>query len=283
MPEGTTWFPLPKRYRPELEFYESVRDGDRDLTSEAVIPPRSGRGFEVRAGQTIRVVTKEGGQTADLLFWNANNHREIFRSGHTLCIEGWKIGEFTRLWSDVPWFRPLVTCVRDTVETTHADEGWCNHFILGSHCTSEVWELVGEQAGMDACHLNLLQAIEPFGLNEENILQNFENINIHQKARIDQIDGRMYFTENDSKPGDYIEFYAEVDVLVAVSVCPDGGVGSATPLGEEGGEIQVNNLGIEIYDTGIEPQPFPQWTDWRPFWDGEWTPEFREKVRAGSS
>jgi uncharacterized protein YcgI (DUF1989 family) len=117
-------------------------------------------------------------------------------------------------------------------------------------------------------------------MEEEDILRNFENINIHQKARIDPIDGRMYFTATDSGPGDYIEFFAELDLILAISACPDGGVGTATPLP---GEVEVRPLQIEIYDTELSPQTFPTWTDWRPYWRGRWSGEFRDTVKAASA
>jgi len=119
---------------------------------------------------------------------------------------------------------------------------------------------------LNACHLNLLQGIEPFGLTEEDILH---NLNIHQKARIDPTKGRTLCTSADSKPGDYIEFFAEIDVLVSVSVCPNGdGLLDAT----EPEKVTLRPIGIGIYDTGISPKEFPGWTDWRPTWRGKWEP-----------
>jgi uncharacterized protein len=120
--------------------------------------------------------------------------------------------------------------------------------------------------GLNSCHLNLLQAIAPFGLAEGDIR---DNVNLFQKMRPDPETGRIYAALSDSKKGDYIEFYAEMDLLVAVSVCPNGdNMRYYSVLGKD----VVLPLAIEIYATDIEPKEFPRWTDWRPTWRGKWMP-----------
>lgn len=81
--------------------------------------------------------------------------------------------------------------------------------------------------------------------------------------------GKIYDGGCDGKPGDYIEFYAEIDLLVAVSVCPsgDGLVSGTMPE-----KVVLRPIGIEMYETGVQPKEFPKWTDWRPTWKGKWTP-----------
>ena len=58
------------------------------------------------------------------------------------------------------------------------------------------------------------------GLTETDVIG--DNINLFQKMRIDGLTGRRYFSKTDAKKGDHIEFYAEIDLLISVSVCPDG-------------------------------------------------------------
>jgi uncharacterized protein YcgI (DUF1989 family) len=106
---------------------------------------------------------------------------------------------------------------------------------------------------MNGCRLNLLQAIEPFGLSETDLR---ENINVHEKDRLDPITGMRSIARGDGQAGDYIEFFAEVDLLVAVSVCPFGD-GSRNPT-MNGPEV-VRPVGFEIYETGLLPNHFPSW------------------------
>ena len=115
--------------------------------------------------------------------------------------------------------------------------------------------------GLNSCHLNILQAIEPFGLNEDHIQDNF---NIGMPCRINDETGKMEITAANSRAGDYVAFYAEIDLLVAVSVCPMGdGSFAATTLEKI---VTLRPLAVEILDTGIEPRELPKRYDWRPRW-----------------
>jgi len=244
-------------YRLDKSFYDKVRaaSSQRAPVDRFVIPPYSGRGFMVKKGQTFRVIEETGPQIGDVAFWNAHNPRECFSAMRSWLVEGWVIRPYTRLWSELPWFRPMMTCVEDTVgpET----EGEYHHHFSGVHGSAESNERNFGIAGTNACRLNLLQAIEPFGLTEEHL---YTNINVHEKDRLDPKTGQRSITRGDGKPGDYVEFYAEMDLVVGVSVCPFGD-GSATPMMY--GEGVVRPLAVETYDTGIEPRAFPAWTNWR--------------------
>lgn len=253
------------QYAFDPAFYDHVREARANYTlaQRAVISPNNGQGFEVKKGQLFRVIQETGPQVVDVAMWNLHDPREIFRPEHSFLIEGWFIRENTRLWSDVPYFRPMATCIEDTVQVL---EGWRNHSMLGSHCTSEFLEMRSGRKGLNSCHLNLLQAIQPFGLSEENIQDNF---NLYMPCRIDDQSGKMEITAAKARPGDYAAFYAEIDLLVAVSVCPmgDGSFAATTPE-----KVTLHPLGVEVLDTGIEPREFPERYDWRPHWQGQWEP-----------
>ena len=244
-------------------FYDYVRQAKASysLAQRAVVPPNNGKGFEVKRGQLFRVIQESGPQVVDVALWNLHNPREIFRPEHSFLIEGWFIRENTRLWSDVPYFRPMATCIEDTVQTL---DGWRNHSMLGSHCTSEFLEMRSGRKGLNSCHVNFLQAIEPFGLNEENIQDNF---NLYMPCRIDDESGRMEIASAKARPGDFVAFYAEIDILIAVSVCPmgDGSFAATTPE-----KVTLRPIRVEILDTGIEPRAFPERYNWRPRWHGQW-------------
>lgn len=244
-------------YELDESFYDRVRTAKPGfvLLDRFVIPPYSGRGFRVEKGQTFRVIEETGPQIGDVAFWNAEDPSEQFGAMRTWLVEGWIIRKGTRLWSELPWFRPMMTCLEDTIVSP--PEARYHHHFLESHCCPETSERQFGVAGLNGCRLNLLQAIEPFGLSEANLR---ENINVHEKDWLDPKTGQQSITRGDGRPGDYIEFYAEIDLLVAVSVCPYGD-GSANPT--ISGKDVVRPLGIEIYETGILPKPWPRWSDWR--------------------
>jgi uncharacterized protein YcgI (DUF1989 family) len=250
-------------YRLDTGFYTKVRNAKDQykLTERIVIPPYNGKGFIVKRGHTFRVIEEEGPQVADVMFWNAHDKTEFFSMSRTWLMDGFFVKVFTRLWSDVPHFRPMAVCIEETVDSKRQDGDFHHHFAQ-THCCPEAYEARLGKAGLNACHLNLLQAIEPFSLKEADM---HDNINVHQKVRVDTQSGKLFGSRTTSQKGDYIEFYANIDLLVAVSVCPNGD-------GVEHQAAMVRPIAIEIYDTSTEPPGFPGWTDWRPNWKGKWVP-----------
>lgn len=254
----------PELYKMDINFYDDLRAKahERKLIERAIILPNNGRGFRIAKGQTFKIIEKEGSQVVDVCLWNAESpKRESFSLNRTLLTEGLFITTNSRLWSDLPRYRPIATCIEDTVVTGPAHEGWHAHFS-GSHCCPEIYEMMLGKAGLNGCHLNLLQGVEPFGLSEEDVIG--DNINLFMKMRIDGLTGRRYFNKTDAKKGDFIEFYAEIDLLISVSVCPDG---DSSLIPEEFHKLPIV---VETYETGIAPREFATWSDWRPNWKGSW-------------
>ena len=261
--------PLHPRYQLDKAFYDKIRASKSEFTlvSRTVIPPFQGRGVKVKGGQTFRVIQEEGPQVADVALWNANDPREYPGGPSTWSREdSYFISVFSRVWSDAPFLRPLATCIEDTMADTDMD-GW-HHHCVSTHCSLELYELQYGMVGLNGCYLNLLQGAEPFGLTEYDL---HDHPVVFQKKRIDPITSGETYSRNDSKKGDYIEFFAEMDLIVSVSVCPNAdNTKHYTIPGED--DI-VLPLGLEVYETGLQPNELPTWTDWRPLWRGKWTPD----------
>ena len=105
--------------------------------------------------------------------------------------------------------RPMLTIVRETpapkgVHDTH--NRMCNRFLYESFGLGP----------RDGCHENIATAVAPYGLPEDipDTMDLFMNYH-HDCAR-----GRWVIGEPVSKPGDYIEFRAEMDCIVGLSNCP---------------------------------------------------------------
>jgi uncharacterized protein YcgI (DUF1989 family) len=253
------------------EFYQtlSARREKFEVIDRFIVEPYTGHGVIVKKGQAFRVVTVNRPQVADVGLWSIDNSRETVSAARTSILEGWFIRPYSRVWSDIPYLRPMVTCIADTVPVS--DPGF-HHHCVGTHCAPEWLELRGGPPGLPACRLGLLQAIEPFGLKDSDIR---DNLNIHQKCRIDAEDGRTYGMPSEGQAGAYVEFYAEIDLLVAIASCPNGDNTRYWSLPEDN---VCSPLRVEIYHTGQEPIPSPRWTDWRPSWTGKW-----ERSMSGSS
>ena len=253
------------RYAVDNAFYDRVlaKKPEYKQVDSIVIPPHNGGGLKVKAGHTFRFVVIEGTQVSDVGVWNANNPNEGLDGTRTSSCEGFFAQRYSRMWSNMPYFRPLATCIEDTVDQKDIDLGFHHHFY-GGQCCPEIYEIRHGIPGLNSCYLMLLQAIEPLGLKEEHIRN---CLMVHQKVRLDTVTGIRYCIDADGKPGDYVEFYAEMDLVVAASTCPNG------PGFQDGTDPEhdvLRPIGIEVYDTGIEPKPFPGWYDWRKTWTGRW-------------
>ena len=211
-----------------------------------------GKAFLVKKGQTVRIVQLEQAQIVDFCIWNAKDPRERFWNDYTLCRETFFISKFSRLWSNMPRFRPLMTVLEDTVNTILTYPSSKHHYCFGSHCNPSFWYYaLGRNPNHPFvtkwnCWCNLCRAIKPFGLTYRDL---HDNINLFQKTHFNP-DGSHPVEPSDAKKGDYVEFYAEIDVLVAASICPSG---TGTYHWSEAEKDVVSPVGVEIYDTGVEP------------------------------
>ncbi len=94
-------------------FYDNARAGMSKI-GETIVPPRQARAFEVPAGHLFRIVSVEGPQVGDLNLWNAANLAERFFSGKTRALHATHLSTGDRLWSALPYLRPMATITHDT-------------------------------------------------------------------------------------------------------------------------------------------------------------------------
>lgn len=230
----------------DRDFYGrlGLMDG-RELVDSFVIPIRSGRAWEVLAGHLCRIVTVDGPQVGDLNIWNRHNPRERFWAARTRQLQAAHVTRFDRLWSTLPYLRPMATITSDTLEGYGVDsEGGRVHDTLGSRCDPYVNQML---TGIDDdvhCHSNLTRAVLPFGLNELDV---HDVLNVFQCTGLND-DDQYFMKACPARPGDHFEFFAESDLLVALSTCPGGDL--SVPLW--GPEAQdplehCHPIGIEIY------------------------------------
>lgn len=190
---------------------------------DVVVPARSGRAFLVTKGQHIRVIEVEGGQIGDFVVFNANNLRERFNQARTKADQG-KILLTTgdKLYSK--FNNVLLSIVEDTYGIHDLQYGMCNKWVYESadyHGFSGT-VTVGGPLGRPSwgCWENLTEALKEWNIPPEDIP---DPLNIFQTVEIDPRTGRMGIVPGRSKPGDYIDFRAEMDCLAALSSCPSTG------------------------------------------------------------
>ena len=106
--------------------------------------------------------------------------------------------------------RPMMTFVKETpepkgVHDTH--NRMCNRFLYESYG-------VGPR---DGCHENISKAVATYGLLPEDIP---DTMDLFMNYHHDCAQGRWVIGEPVSKPGDYVDFRAEMDCIVGLSNCP---------------------------------------------------------------
>jgi uncharacterized protein len=210
----------------------------RVVVDEFTVPATYGRGCLVKKGQILRIIEAEGKQVADVSFLNADNHREGFHAGQTLALnmlEG--IGDLQRvakLYSRPPYENVMLTVVDDPVGVHFA---W-----MGGRCSPRIYDVrnrMGIGRKVDAashrtCQQNLEEAVAPFGV-EPDMVPDVFNIFMRNDDRATFEEGRMMFLPPAADKGDYIELRAEMNVLAAISACPNDqdavNDGTPKPLG----------------------------------------------------
>jgi uncharacterized protein YcgI (DUF1989 family) len=113
----------------------------------------------------------------------------------------------------------MVTIVADSLHDYGVDEfgGRC-HDLLGTRCDPYVNAmLTGDQYDYQ-CHSNLTRAVLEYGLTEFDV---HDVLNVFQVTGLDE-QGRYFMEASPAGKNDYIEFFAEIDVLMALSTCPGG-------------------------------------------------------------
>jgi uncharacterized protein len=235
----------------DREFYGRLaRDVQaRTLVERFVVPPRSGAGWTVAAGQLCRIVIIDGPQVADFNVWNRHNPRERFWAARTRQLYRTHVTTYDRLWSCLPYLRPMLTITNDTIHYGVDGDGAGCHDLLGTRCDPYVHKLLNGEDFDYCCHSNLVRAVMPYRLTEFDI---HDVLNIFMVTGLTR-DGRYFVKPSPAKLGDFFEFFAEMDVLCALSTCPHGdlsvqmwGPARDNPLGT------CRPLGVEVY------QPAPR-------------------------
>lgn len=200
-------------------FCDRLRDSERQwtLTSELVVPPRSGKAWPVLAGQICRILTNDGPQVGDMNAWNLHNPREHMWASRSRQLNGAHVTTYSRLWSNLPYLRPLLTFIDDTVPLSAT--GIRAHDLLGTRCDPYLYKLVEGDDVDFTCHTLLSRAIAPFHLTELDV---HDVLNLFQPTGLDPHDEIPIVDAVAARAGDHVDFFAEIDLLVAVAACHSG-------------------------------------------------------------
>lgn len=176
------------------------------ILREQIIPPKEYLGLELRKGQVLRIIDVEGKQVPDVVCFNLHDPTEKLSCNNSRLIQRrWRLSTGHFLYSDEG--NEMFKIVGDTVGIHHASGGCCNE---GAN-----YRRYGVR-GTRNCRENLALAAAPLGITQKDIpgaFAPFMNV-------VTYPDGRHEIEEPTSKPGDYIDLRAEMDLFVSISNCP---------------------------------------------------------------
>ena len=241
-------------YPMNREFYIELasRSDTFPLVRSDVVPPGEGFGLRIEAAQTIRMVMMERANMLDVCIYNADDPSEFYNSGAQAAIEGGRLLPFVRVWGTPPRSRPLCTVLRDTVPQRPTRHPTFEHNSHAAHCSQHTWTVHGRSHSR-TCYDNLRQGLAMLGLHQRYI---HDNVNLFYKLGIDPATGHYVQEPSDAEDGDYIEFFAEIPLLVVISICPWGD-GTVTPTGWGDNRGLVSPLKLEVRDSAVAPLGWP--------------------------
>ena len=187
--------------------YETTREVG-DAVYDHVIPARAPWSQVVRKGQLLRIVDLEGQQAVDTLFYAAGDFSERYCAQSTLAAQGSAyVGAGTRILSNRG--RLMATMLADSVGEHDTSAGACS-------CEANTVRFGHHTRYMHACRENFIVELAKHGMTKRDIVS---NINFFMNVPI-RPDGELAIVDGASKPGDFVELKAEMDVLCVISNCP---------------------------------------------------------------
>ena len=222
-------YPVDRFPQPDTAFYETVRQ-DMKMVDEVTVPPRDARSFNVPAGHIFRIVSVEGSQVGDLNLWNAADITEKFFSGKTRQLHATHLTTGDRLWSNLPNLRPLATITHDTLAWYGwDDDGAGVHDVIGTRCDPYTNHLLTGDDYHHCCHSNLTRALaEVRGISLQEAEPHIHDVmNVFMCTGFTRDTHQYFMKASPVRPGDYIEYFAEINLLGALSTCPGGDCGAS--------------------------------------------------------
>ena len=216
----------------DSELRGSVRAGEPrcQSTPELVVKGGFGGGIEADAGQYISVIDLDGQQAGDFVALNRHDLTEglsAVRSRRHLLSLYFRVGD--RLLSSRD--RPMLEVVADSVGI---------HDATVPACDPTRYSVDFGVDGHRNCLENMHEPLAPYGVD---ILDVPEPFNLFQNSPVVG-DGRTGVVDPPSKAGDRVVFRALMDVVCALSPCPQDII--------PGNGLAVSDIHVVVSDTAPE-------------------------------
>ncbi|CAG9939962.1 unnamed protein product [Clonostachys rosea f. rosea IK726] len=188
-----------------------------------IIPARQAVAFEVKAGQTVKVINTFGQQVVDFWAFNPADPNDFLSMVHcrTILLKV-AIAKGDKLYSTRR--QPILTLVEDTSPGVHD--------MIWSACDKERYRMQGFQGYHDNCTDNMHKALEDnfpnFSIADDWVP---DPLNLFMNIPIDH-QGNISIKAPVSQKGQYVTFKAEKNLIIVMSSCPQDldPVNGGTPM-----------------------------------------------------
>nr|WP_237072597.1 DUF1989 domain-containing protein [Pseudaestuariivita rosea] len=217
-------YPTQTLPQPDMALYTAARQG-LTTVDQVIVPPRDAASFHVPAGHFFRITSIEGPQVGDLNLWNFNDLSERFYSGKTRALHGTHLTTGHRMWSCLPYLRPMATITHDTLGWYGTDEhGGRVHDVIGTRCDPYTHNLLAGGQYHQCCHSNLTRELAGArGMALEVAEGHVHDVlNVFMCTGFTRDTGQYFMKASPVRPGGHIEFFAEINLLGVLSACPGG-------------------------------------------------------------
>ena len=242
--------------QPNMDLYLRARKTLKQC-AEIIVPPRDARCFDVKAGQFFRIYSIDGPQVGDLNLWNQHDLSERFFSGKTRALHATHVTTGHQLWSSLPALRPMATITHDTLGWYGFDaDGGGVHDVIGTRCDPYTNKILKGTDYHHCCHSNLTRALaahKKLNINEAEPYIH-DVLNVFMCTGFTRDTHQYFMKASPVRPGDYIEFFAEIDLTGNLSACPGGDCGQS----HSDDRAQCYPLSVKIFDA--DPDSLEGWS-----------------------
>lgn len=176
------------------------------IARDDVIPAEGWAAFPLYQSQMLRITDLEGKQVTDLICFDMHDPEDKLSVHSTLIFNGTiSITRGHTLFSTKA--RRMLTIVDDTVGV---------HDLIAGSCSAESNEYRYGVRNTPSCRGNFEAALAPHSIPPREIPFSFS---IFMSLPV-AADGTTAIQESPSRPGDHIDLRADMDLLVALSSCP---------------------------------------------------------------
>lgn len=178
-----------------------------DIVEDTIVPACAPWSARIRKGDVLRLVDLEGRQAVDFLCFNADDPSERYNAANTIKLNGnIYLREGSQLWSVLA--RKMMTIIEDTCGS---------HDTIYGCCSFQVDEVRFGKTNARCCQRNFETELAKHGLGERDVVA---NINFFMNVPV-AANGEVAIAEGLSKPGDFVDLRAEMDLLAVLSNCPE--------------------------------------------------------------